>query len=1323
MIINLNFLSSCILAFLFFFPSHCFGNEVLILKNDTQVEDVNQFIQILEDKTKQLSVKEISTETFKIDFNNINHPEENLGFSQSVFWLKLSIRNSSQIEDWYLKQHYSANQYLDLYQRIDEQNFQVEKSGFLSAYSTKAIKSRATTFKITLAPNESKTFYFKYKSNSPVQLKFSLYSTEAFYTERDKNSFSLGGFFAPLFIMLLMNIVFYLITRLKSQLYTAIYISAALFSQALMDGLFLVILPESFAIHLTFFSFLFNNLACLALFFFCYHIHYLKKLTKHSELIKYTVISYHSLLLLMQYFVPSTLTYQLNTFSFIVTPLLCLSISIHAWKQHQKYARFICLGLFFLTATDLAQTLPKFFAINSSFAFIDNNGKTGIILMILFLSLAMGAYIRTLKIVQRDAKTIKEKTEQRFSQIFEQTSQMLFILSETGNIESVNSPVEKFFNKNKIHLLNQNFNDIFPTLKGGVDKDIIKQHIQSAISGELKTQTFEAYAHDQTIKNLEVTYQPFVQANKLINNVIVQVRDNTKQTQAFKAIQGMVVGIASFSSDNFFKSFLIEISRIYNAKYVMFSLINQTNTQTATSIAIIEDKKLIPNITFATKGTPTELLLNQHLCNYPTNACQTFPNDEWLNKHNIESYLGVNIRDADNNIIGFLSVMNDKPMHEDNYFIEVLDIFSSRVANELLQQESQEDLKQALDKVDFHITNTPLAVIEWDTDFNIINWNKSAERMFGYSIEYFDNNRPLEVLVPEEQKAEVHCLTKELLSNSGGLYSLNKNITAEGRTILCEWHNTPLLNKEGKVIGIASLVNDVTAEHDALNALYIKEHEQREIFNAMLDAVFIVNHKGIITLVNDSVSKLFNYSREELISKNISMLMPPEYKKLHKKYIDRFISSDESRIVGFGNEFQGRRKSDEVFPIHLSVAKLPKDKTKNHRLIITCHDLTEFKQQQATIRQTQKLDALGNLTGGIAHDFNNLLGIINGYSELLTHHIEPDSKLIKYAQHIQKASIRGAKLTKKLLSFASKNTIETEIININDMLLDEFDMLQKTITPRINLTYSLHDELPLTNIDKAELEDCILNLTINAMHAISSHGEILISTNLVEIDNSQAILHHIKEGKYISLSIKDDGKGMDEITQQKALEPFFTTKGKTGTGLGLSQVYGFIERSKGCVQLESILGKGTQITLLLPLITNHKKKNSNKSNVEQLTLPSSTILVVDDEPSLVELSSTILTNAGYHVISASSGKEALEKLALNTIDVILCDIIMPNMDGITLAKIVNKKHPKIDVLFVSGYHDHTMSEGQEELQHKILTKPYRASELLHRVSKVLSKKL
>jgi len=1158
MIINLNFISSCILAFLFFFPSHCFGSEVLVLKNDTQVEDINQFIEIFEDKTKQLTVLEVSNKTFQKNFRNINHPEENLGFSQSVFWLKLTIGNSSQIDNWYLKQHYSANQYLDLYLPLDEQNFQENKSGFHREHSTKAVKSRATFFKLPLAPNETKTFYLKYLSNSPVQLKFSIYSPEAFLNEADKSSFSLGGFFAPIFIMLLMNIVFYLITKLKSQLYTAIYISAALFSQALIDGLFLAFIPESFTIYLTSLTFLFMNIACIALFLFCYHLHYLKKLTKHSELIKYTVIGYHSLLILIQYFAPSTLTYQLNTYSFIVTPLICLSISIYAWKQHQKYARFICLGLFFLTATDLAQSLPKLFAINNSFAFIDHNGKTGIILMILFLSLAMGAYIRTLKIVQRDAKNIKEKTEQRFSQIFEQTNQMLFILSETGNIEAVNAPVEKFFDQNKVNLLNQNFNELFPSLKGGMNQNNIKQHIQSALTGEIKTHSFETYAHDQTIKNLEVTYQPLVQANKLINNVIVQVRDNTKQTQAFKAIKGMVVGIASLSTDNFFKSFLIEISRIYNAKYVMFSLINETEPQTATSIAIIEDKKLIPNITFATKGTPTELLLNQHLCNYPTNAYLTFPNDEWLNEHNIESYLGVNIRNTENNIIGFLSVMNDKPMHEDNYFIEVLEVFSSRVANELLQRESQEELKQALDKVDFHITNTPLAVIEWDTDFNIINWNKSAERIFGYTIEHFDNNRPLEVLVPKAQKAEVHRLTKELLSNSGGLYSLNKNITAEGRIILCEWHNTPLLNKEGQVVGIASLVNDVTAEHDALNALYIKEHEQREIFNAMLDAVFIVNHKGIITLVNDSVSKLFNYSREELISKNISMLMPPEYKKLHKKYIERFISSDESRIVGFGNEFQGRRKSGEVFPIHLSVAKLPKDKAKNHRLIITCHDLTEFKQQQATIRQTQKLDALGNLTGGIAHDFNNLLGIINGYSELLTHHIEPDSKLIKYAQHIQKASIRGAKLTKKLLSFASKNTIETEIININDMLLDEFDMLQKTITPRINLTYSLHDELPLTNIDKAELEDCILNLTINAMHAISSHGEILISTNLVEIDNSQAILLHIKEGKYISLSIKDDGKGMDEITQQKALEPFFTTNGKTGPGFGLSQVYGFI---------------------------------------------------------------------------------------------------------------------------------------------------------------------
>ncbi len=253
-------------------------------------------------------------------------------------------------------------------------------------------------------------------------------------------------------------------------------------------------------------------------------------------------------------------------------------------------------------------------------------------------------------------------------------------------------------------------------------------------------------------------------------------------------------------------------------------------------------------------------------------------------------------------------------------------------------------------------------------------------------------------------------------------------------------------------------------------------------------------------------------------------------------------------------------------------------------------DITERRQAEEGLRRSQKMDALGKLTGGIAHDFNNMLGIILGYADLLQEALSDQPKLKKYAHEIHHASERGAKLTKKLLAFTRQKISEADMLNLNTLLQDEKHLLEKTLTARIKLVLILAENLWPVWLDSNDLEDAILNMSINAMHAIDGNGQITLQTSNEQINVTDAKLLDLEPGDYVLLNITDTGGGMNDATKEIIFDPFYSTKGENGTGLGLSQVYGFMQRSNGEIKVYSELGHGTQFALYFPRYhgTSHK---------------------------------------------------------------------------------------------------------------------------------------
>jgi len=488
----------------------------------------------------------------------------------------------------------------------------------------------------------------------------------------------------------------------------------------------------------------------------------------------------------------------------------------------------------------------------------------------------------------------------------------------------------------------------------------------------------------------------------------------------------------------------------------------------------------------------------------------------------------------------------------------------------------------------------PMATIEWNPNFQVIDWNKAAEKMFGYTVDEVKGRDFVDIMLPESAVVDVKQIWKDLMAQTGGELSINENLTKDGRIILCEWHNTPIKDESGNVIGAASIVQDIT----------------------------------------------------------------------------------------------------------------------------------ERTQQDEQLRRSQKMDALGKLTGGIAHDYNNMLSVILGYSELLQNLLSTQPKLVNYVEHIHHAAERGAKLTEKLLAFTRHKSSNEEMLDINSLLQYAKDVLEKTLTARIKLSYELTDNLWPVWLCGDELEDAIINMSINAMHAINEDGELTIRTRNIYLSENEVQSLQLPVGEYVLLSVTDTGSGMDLATTEKIFDPFYSTKGVEGTGLGLSQVYGFVQRSNGAIKVYSELGVKTQLDLYFPRYHESEKDRDNKSieDTQYFDLKGKgTILVVDDEPALLGLTSEILRQNGYHVICAESGKEALKVLEKEPVDLLFSDVIMPEMSGYQLAEAVNKKYPAIAIQLASGFNEGQHSHLADESLHKnMLYKPYDAETLLVRIRELLA---
>lgn len=516
--------------------------------------------------------------------------------------------------------------------------------------------------------------------------------------------------------------------------------------------------------------------------------------------------------------------------------------------------------------------------------------------------------------------------------------------------------------------------------------------------------------------------------------------------------------------------------------------------------------------------------------------------------------------------------------------------------------------------------------------------------------------------------------------------------------------------------------NDITDMKRAQNDLAEREAHLRSILDTVPEAMVVIDEAGIITSFSAAAEQLFGYVSKDVCGRNVKMLMPSPDREAHDGYLARYMTTGERRIIGYGRVVTGQRKDGSLFPMELAVGEA----LTNGKRIFTgfIRDLTSRQRIEEELRQSQKMEAIGQLTGGLAHDFNNLLTVISGNLEMIEDKLA-DQKLVGLLREAQDAAEDGAKLTGQLLAFGRRQPLNPKLVDVGQLVNGFSDLLRRTLGETIELRTVVSGASNEALVDGSQLQNALLNLGLNARDAMPRGGKLTIDISRVKLDVDYAQMYpHVRTGEYVLISVTDTGSGMTPEVKEKAFEPFFTTKGVgAGTGLGLSMVYGFAKQSGGNIQLYSEVGQGTSVRIFLPAAQEEKAESRSEAATPIATVPGGTekILVVEDDPRVRRVAVSRLVDFGYEVVEASNGAEALEQLERNQdIALLFTDVIMPGgMTGDELANHVRASRPGMKVLFTSGYAEPAIAGRELAQSGSWLKKPYTARELATRLRQLL----
>jgi len=607
----------------------------------------------------------------------------------------------------------------------------------------------------------------------------------------------------------------------------------------------------------------------------------------------------------------------------------------------------------------------------------------------------------------------------------------------------------------------------------------------------------------------------------------------------------------------------------------------------------------------------------------------------------------------------------------------------------------------------------------------IVDANQSAADKHGYTLDELIG-KPISLLDREVNPQAASERSRKLLSDGHILFEIIHH-RKDGSTFPVEVSATMIRNTSDNKMLALCMERDISDRKEAEKRLQELEERFRLTFHTSPDAVNINKMDGTYLEINEGFTQLTGYTREDAIGKtsgDIKIWDIPEdrEKLLESLQKDGYVRNLESRFL----------MKDGSYKIALMSATIIYLKGEPHILSIT-RDITDFRKAEndklelaSQLQQAQKMESVGRLAGGIAHDLNNMLGPIFGYGEMLLEDLSQEDPRHDAAQQIMNAATRAQAIVRQLLAFSRKQTLEIKYVDVNALLSGFEKLLRRTLREDILIHMELANSLSPIKADIGQLEQVIMNLAINAQDAMPSGGSLVFKTKMVELNDQLADRSpKIIPGKYVMLSVTDNGFGMDEETKRNIFEPFFTTKEThQGTGLGLSTAYGIIKQHNGYIWVTSGSRQGTTFEINLPAAHGAECQTEKTCDDKRMARGDETILLVEDELPLREMTKTLLTRQGYQVLAAANGVEAVKLCEEydGDIDLLLTDVVMPGIDGKETAMHVKKHFPHIKVLYISGYTDDVIStRGILDTEAVLLQKPFTRNTILNKINFLLDK--
>ncbi len=704
---------------------------------------------------------------------------------------------------------------------------------------------------------------------------------------------------------------------------------------------------------------------------------------------------------------------------------------------------------------------------------------------------------------------------------------------------------------------------------------------------------------------------------------------------------------------------------------------------------------------------------------FPKELAEKYQKDDWkvIQTGNILEAIEEN-RDSEGNMI-YVQVVKTPVLDAQGKTLGIQGIFWD-ITDRILAQEELDKNREMLE------TAQKVAHIgSWVSDYstNQLTWSNEVYRIFGVDPETFDESIEsfYQMVHPDDVDAVRHTAQTAIRNQES--YSIDHRIVKTDSNIRWVHEQAELiLDDEGQPIQMVGTVQDITPRKEVEEAL----RESRQMLKIILDSipvrVFWKDKNSVYLGCNHIFAQDAGLdSPDEIIGKKDNELA---WQKMASQYV-----SDDALVISSGQpktNYEEPQVRSDGSQFWLRTSKIPLRDTKGNIIGVlgTYEDITSHKSLEEQLRQSQKMEAVGQLAGGIAHDFNNLLVAIIGYSDLLIDTLGENDPNRKNMIEIKRAGERAEALTRQLLAFSRKQVLRPKIINLNDMMIEMDKMLRRLIGEDIELVTIPDPFLKQVKADPGQIEQVIINLAINARDAMPNGGKLTLETKNVYLEDVYAEKHvDVTAGYYVMLAVSDTGVGIDESIRNQIFEPFFTTKSKDkGTGLGLSTVYGIIKQSGGNIWVYSEIGQGTTFKIYFPQIEQPKEWPEPAHLHSESLSGDESILVVEDDTLVRNLIEQSLLKYGYKVITAEYGQQAMEisETIDSPVQLLITDVIMPGMSGRDLATKLSERFPDLKILFISGYTDDAIvHHGVLDPGLSFLQKPFTPHAIAKKVRELL----